>query len=296
MRGRLAAWSIAFAVAALPGLARANDFDQFQNARVAYESANYELAADLFRDLLRDATPDDSRPLMIESRKYLAATHLFLGEVAKAEAQLERLLKAEPDYVLDPLAFPAEFGKIFAAIRERLEKERAQQAEQDAQTEAERQAAHELAQRRKRERLSRLLQLASTERVEQVRSRWIALLPFGIGQFQNGNDELGLVLAVTEGTLLAAGVVTYALHESLRDENPTLPEDRNSAELAEASSRYANQVALGLFAAVAITGIIDAQIRFKARDSFERPRPLPPELKELELSVGPGALVLHGRF
>ena len=33
--------------------ARANDLDQFQNARAAYDSQNYALAADLFRGLLR---------------------------------------------------------------------------------------------------------------------------------------------------------------------------------------------------------------------------------------------------
>jgi hypothetical protein len=295
MRGRLE-WSIAFVIATLPGLARANDFDQFQNARVAYESLNYELAADLFQGLLRDATPDDKRPLVIESRKYLAATFLFLGHAQKAEQQLALLLQAEPDYVLDPLAFPAEFGKIFAAVRQRLEKERALQAEQRARSKAEQQAALELATKRKRERLARLLELASTERVEQQRSRWIALLPFGIGQFQNDHDDLGLVLAVTEGALLTAGMISFAVHESLRDEHPESAALRDDARTDESLSRFSNQISLGLFAAVAVTGIIDAQLRFKPSRSFDRPRPLPPDLEQLELSVGPGVLLLHGHF
>jgi hypothetical protein len=296
MRGRLAACSIALAVAALPGLARGNDFDQFQNARVAYESLNYELAADLFQGLVREATPDDKRPLVIESRKYLAATYLFLGNAQKAEDQLEVLLRAEPDYVLDPLAFPAEFGKTFAAVRQRLEKERERQAEQDARSEAERRAEQDLAARRKRERLARLVELASTLRVEQVKSRWIALLPFGIGQFQNDHDGLGLALAVTQGVLFATGMVSFALHESLRDLRPTDESLVDDAELDESVSRYVNHISLGLFAAVAVTGIVDAQIRFKPRNTFVRSRPLPPDLKELELSIGPGTLLLHGRF
>jgi hypothetical protein len=295
MRGRLAAWSIALAVAALPGLVRANDFDQFQNARVAYESLNYELAADLFQGLLRDATADDKRPLVIESRKYLAATFLFLGHAQRAVGQLELLLRAEPDYVLDPLAFPAEFGKTFAAVRQRLEKEREVNAEQRARSEAEQRAAQDLAAKRKRERLSRLVELASTQRVEQVKSRWIALLPFGVGQFQNDHEGLGLFLAVTQGVLLTTGMVSFALHEDLQDLRPA--EDKlDNAELAESSSRYVNQISLGLFAAVALTGIIDAQVRFKPSRSFTRPRPLPPDLKELELSVGPGAVLLQGHF
>jgi hypothetical protein len=295
MRGRLAACSIALAVAALPGLARGNDFDQFQNARVAYESLNYELAADLFQGLVREATPDDKRPLVIESRKYLAATFLFLGHNQKAEEQLELLLRAEPDYVLDPLAFPAEFGKMFAAVRQRLEKERERQAEHDARSEAELRAEQDLAARRKRERLARLVELASTQRVEQVKSRWIALLPFGIGQFQNDHDGLGMALAVSQGVLLTTGLVAFALHEDLRDLRPT--EDQlDDAELDESLSRYVNQISLGLFAVVATAGIVDAQIRFQPRRSFDRPRPLPPDLNELELSVGPGTFLLRGRF
>lgn len=291
---RFAGWLIACALTAFAGLARANDFDQFQNARVAYESQNYELAADLFQGLLSDAGGGSS-PLVVESRKYLAATYLFLGRPADAEAQLERLLSAEPDYVLDPLAFPADFAKLFATVKQRLEQSRKLETAERTRREAEESARKQLTERRERERLQRLIELAGTQRVEQLRSRWIAMLPFGIGQFQNDNDGLGLVLAVAQGSLLAIGVTSFALHESLRDDN--VPDDKlNEAQLAEASFRYVNQISLGLFAAVAVTGIIDAQVRFTPSHSFDRPRPLPPDLRQLNLSVGPTGFTLHGRF
>jgi hypothetical protein len=296
MRVRLAGWCTALAVVAAAGLARANDFDQFQNARVAYESQHHELAADLFRGLLRDATPRDRRPLILESRKYLAATLLFLGKTREAEQQLELLLEAEPDYALDPLAFPAEFGKTFAAVRLRLEKKHELEAEQRARKAAEQRSQAALDDKRKRERMKRLYELAGTERVERLRSRWIALLPFGIGQFQNDHDNLGLLLAISQGALLSTGIISYAVHESLRDEHPTTPSVVADAELAEGASRYVNQISLGLFAAVAVTGIIDAQVRFQPSRSFDRPRPLPPDLRALDLSVGPGAILLRGHF
>lgn len=291
---RFAGWLIACALTALPGLARANDFDQFQNARVAYESQNYELASDLFQGLLSDAGGSSS-PLVVESRKYLAAAYLFLGRPADAEAQLVRLLSAEPDYVLDPLAFPDEFVKLFAAVRLQLEETRNRQSAERAQRDAEEAERKQLTERRERERLQRLIELAGTQRVEQLRSRWVAMLPFGIGQFQNDNDGLGLVLAVTQGSLLAIAVTSFALHESLRGEQPRA-DQLNEAELAEASFRYVNQISLGLFAAVAVTGIIDAQLRFKPSRSLDRPRPLPPDLRQLELSVGPGGVLVRGHF
>jgi len=81
---------------ALPAAVRANDFDQFQNARVAYESQNYALSADLFQSVLTGVPANDRRPIIIESRKYLAATFLFLGRRPEAEQQFQLLLHAAP--------------------------------------------------------------------------------------------------------------------------------------------------------------------------------------------------------
>jgi len=85
-RPRAACLAALFAIvlAFRPGAARANDLDQFQNARVAYDSLNYELAADLFRGLLAESAPTDTRPLILESRKYLGAALLFLGRSDEA--------------------------------------------------------------------------------------------------------------------------------------------------------------------------------------------------------------------
>ena len=282
-----------------PLAARANDFDQFQNARVAYDSLNYELAADLFRGLLANASATDTRPLVLESRKYLGAALLFLGRSADAEQQFELLLQAEPGYVLDPLTFPEEVNRRFDAVRKRLEHARTEaariKAEARVQAEQEQREAQAEASEEQKEKTKRLIELASVERVEVQRSRWIAMMPFGIGQFQNQHESLGLVLAVSEGILLGAAVTSYFLHESLRDEDPR-DEVLDDARLAEAGFRYSNRISLGLFAAVAVAGIVDAQIRFKPTLTYERRRPLPKNLEELNVSVGPGGVAVSGRF
>jgi hypothetical protein len=282
-----------------PLAARANDFDQFQNARVAYDSLNYELAADLFRGLLATASATDTRPLVLESRKYLGAALLFMGRTDDAEQQFELLLHAEPGYVLDPLTFPEEVNRRFAAVRKRLEHARSEDAKAKAEARAlaDRQAreAQVEASAERKEKIKRLIELASVERVERQRSRWIAMLPFGIGQFQNQHESLGMVLAVSEGVLLGAAVTSYFLHESLRDEDP-IEEARDDARLAEAGFRFSNRLSLGLLAAVAVAGIVDAQIRFKPSLTYEKRRPLPKDLEELNVSVGPGGLAVSGRF
>lgn len=294
-RSGLLAGLLWLAALALPAGARANDFDQFQNARVAYESLNYALAVDLFQGLLATTAANDRRPVVIESRKYLAAAYLFLGRKPDAEAQFELLLRAAPDYVLDPVAFPDEVVRTFAALKVRMERERLSAEQERARAVAAQQGKQQLAVKEQEARLQRLIQLASSQRVEQRRSRWLAIVPFGLGQFQNGHDDLGLVLAVSEGTLLATSIVSFFVHDSLRNQKP-VGSARDDARLAEAAFRYTNQISLGLFAIIAVTGVIDAEVRFVPSRSFDRPRPLPDDLKQLQLSVGPTGLAIHGQF
>lgn len=287
----LSALFVALALdAASASTAHASELDQFQNARAAYDSLNYELSVDLFVGLLAEASPGDTRPLVIESRKYLAASYLFIGRVADAERELRLLLEVEPDYVLDPLGFPAEVQRLFTRIKSELAEKRANDAARKERLEAERRLAHERATAVQRERLARLIELARTERTIERRSRWIALIPFGAGQYQNGNPELGLVLAITEGLLLASSITAFAFHENLRGQIPA-DNRRDDARLAEAAFRYANQISFGLFAAVAVTGIVDAQVRFKGTRTLELQRPLPRDLQDLDppKSVTPAA-------
>jgi hypothetical protein len=279
----------------LPAAAHANDFDQFQNARVAYESLNYALAADLFQGLLATTADGDRRPVVIESRKYVAAAYLFLGRKAEAETQVELLLRAAPDYVIDPVAFPDEVVRTFAAVKVRLEQERLRADKERAQADAAQQGQRQHQAKEQKERLERLIELAQTEHVEQVRSRWVAMVPFGIGQYQNGHDELGLLLAVGEGTLLAASIVSFGFHENLRHQTPK-PTELDNAKLAEAAFRYTNYISVSLFAALALTGIIDAQLRFKPTRTYDLRRSLPDDLKSLDLSIGPTGLAIHGQF
>jgi hypothetical protein len=247
--------------------------------------------------LLADSPANDRRPLALESRKYLAAAVLFLGRRQESEAQFEQLLSLEPDYVLDPLAFPDEVGRVFGEVKARVEVDRAKRELEQARAQAQQsqQSAQQgLAKKQQSENLARLIALAGTEHVEQKHSRAIAMVPFGVGQFQNDHDGLGLVLAVSEGTLLGASIVSFFLHENLRDQSPTGRLD--DARLAETVFRYTNQISLGLFGVLAVTGIIDAQLRFKAADYSERPRALPPELTNFDLAVGPGGVSLSGKF
>jgi tetratricopeptide (TPR) repeat protein len=278
-------------------LVRANDFEEFDAARNAYESQDYARAARLFEQLGGGDTPSiTNRSLLLESKKYLGASYLFLGKLPQAEAEFARLLRLDPQYLLDPLGFPEEVQRLFAQIKARLDSERRvaeeeRRREEERKKQLEEQRLHEV-----RARWERLVALAQTEKVQEKRSRWIALIPFGVGQVQNGHGSLGAVLAVSEGSLLAISLVSWIIHENLRGEQPG-DSQRDEFNVTERVSRYTNQVSLALFGALALTGIIDAQARFQGDVEHTRRRTLPPELREPpRISVGPRGLSLSIKF
>jgi tetratricopeptide (TPR) repeat protein len=297
-------WAILIGLAAAavvlplaPAPVHANDFAEFEAARAVYDAQDYALAAKRFEALGGGDTPAlTNRSLLLESKKYLGASYLFLGKLQLAEAEFERLLRLDPNYVLDPIAFPEDVQRLFTKVKTRLDAER-RTAEEQQRRESERGIRLETKrQTAEQQRWARLVDVAETEHVTEVRSRWVALMPFGIGQVQNGHGSLGAILAVSEGSLLLIGFVSWLVHEDLRGQNP-IASQRDEFSVTERVARYTNQVSMGLFGALAITGIIDAQVRFEGDHERTRKRSLPSELtKPPELSIGGQGLRLRWKF
>jgi len=129
--------------------ASADDISDFDAARALYEKHNYRAAAASFAALVGTEPPRlQSAVLIAESRKYLAASRLFLGDEAGARAAFLQLLRREPEYALDPVAFPRDVVMLFEDIKHTLvqERTRAQEAEALLKAEAER-IAREIAAR-----------------------------------------------------------------------------------------------------------------------------------------------------
>lgn len=289
-----AAFTLLLACLTWASRAHANEFEQFQKARSAYEALDYDLAADLFQQLVGTDPPVLQDPALVaESRKYLAASYLFLGRLNQAERELEQLLRADPAYVLDPLAFPDELQRMFGRVKARLSQEREAAAKVHADTARKDEVVK--AEERRRAQIRQLVELASTERVLRVQSRWVAMVPFGVGQFQNDDNGLGVGLAVSQGLLLSVGVASFLLHESLRGQQPVAA-DRSDAELAETAFRYTNQISMILFGVVAISGVIEAQVEFDETHSIERRRELPAGLRDLQISLLPTGASVAGHF
>ena len=193
------------ALTAVGERARADAVSDLEKAHNAYVAHKYDDAETRLRALLdpRAGTLKDADNIA-DARMYLGASLLAQGKKVDAEGVFEQLLRDKPDYQPDSLRVSLQATDALIDVRSRMREELAailaervrQAQEEKAKVDAERQKAAL--------RLAMLEKLASEETVIQVDSRWLALVPFGVGQFQNGQTALGWTFLATE-SLLAAG-------------------------------------------------------------------------------------------
>jgi len=259
-------------------IVRADELSEFENARGRYDRHDYTRAVDAFRKLVGSDPPRITNPLLLlESRKYYAASLLFLGNADEARLQFRLLLQQSPDYVIDPLAFPTDVVELFDEVKGgmRRDLEQRREAERSREREAEERAAREAELRR--QYLQRLRVLAEEREVHHANSRWVATIPFGVGQFQNGHRRLGTVLAATESLAAAASIVTFIGHQTLANDRPSAS-DVDAANQQQHRWFAANIVSFSAFAVLAIAGVVDAHLRFVPERVSVEQRPLPLDL------------------
>ncbi len=275
---------VLMAAFALP--AAADELSDFEAARRNYDKQSYTKAAKGLESLVGGVVPRARNPVVrLEARKYLGATYLFLGKKDAAREQFRLLLEEDPDYDIDPVAFPEAVVQTFQEVQKKVKAENARKSALEA-ARRKRERADELDELiSQQQRIRMLEELAATETVEKVNSRWIAALPFGIGQFQNEDRKLGIMFAVTESALLAASIATFIGHNSLRDENPA-PSEIERARRVEKALRIGNWVSVGALLSFYVAGVVEAEVRFKPVIRTTRKRELP-EATESPRTTGP---------
>jgi tetratricopeptide (TPR) repeat protein len=248
-------------VALVAARAAADEFQDFANAKNAYEAGEYQTAVSRFEDL--KASQPRNKGLVEELHKLLAVSYLFLGDQAKAEESFLELLSADPGFALDKYAFPIDVIDFFAEVKRRHAERLSALAAARAAEEAAREEAEAEKRRLELERLKRNVYLGrETER----RSLIVAVLPFGAGQFQNGHNVKGGLLLGGELLLTSAAITTFILHERLRSdaaEPIATPSERERLENLEAGYRISNAACVVALGAVMIAGIVDSLFYFR---------------------------------
>ncbi len=285
--------------AAIAGAARADELSELEKAYGAYAAHKYEDAEARLRLLLDPKTAVLKEPDMLaDARMYLGAVLVAEGKKEEAAAVLEALLLDRPDYQPDPLrvSLPALDAVIDARVRLRdklgaIQAEKVRKAlEEKAKIEAERQKAAL--------RLAMLEKLAMEQIVVERHSRWEALVPFGVGQFQNRQPVLGWTFLIGE-SLLAAGS-TIGIGYTLYNQNLAYDAFANRETTATGYESRAQQAAFVAdafaigFGAAAIAGVVQAQLGFVPEHvHVEVRRSLPVSIAP---TFGPGTFGIVGKF
>jgi tetratricopeptide (TPR) repeat protein len=278
--------AVAVAIVAVATEAGAQSVDEqtdLKKGRYAYAAKSFDEADAMFRRMLDPKTGTLHNAVLInEARMYWGATLIAKGKKEEAFAQFDALVQADPKYDPDPTIFPTEVANVFYDAQ-KLNNERRIQAEEDAKMrEKQKKAEEEAAKKAQIERLRQLETLAGEEHVIDRHSRWVALLPFGVGQFQNGSRGLGYFFLVTEGlelsgALVAAGDYLFQLHDANASFTSLAAQSIAQQYLDRANeARVANLIFNGALALTAVAGAIEAEVSYVPRFVETKPRPLPP--------------------
>jgi hypothetical protein len=252
------------AVAALTRPAAATPAEDLERARSAFRRSEYAIAIPLLSSLLyprpRLGRVDD----LVEAHVLLAASAFETGDRATASREFDEAIYLQGDLALEPVLFSSAAVDLFderkAAIaeRNRLEADKARLA-------AEAEAYQKM--------------LASLVVVEK-RDYFVNFIPFGAGQFQNGDRTKGLLFATAQGVTggISAGIWLYLVGSYGGVTGGKVPPaDADRVRRLQQLEIGAGVACIGLMA----WGVVDSLVHYKP-SVVRKPdeSALPPELRK----------------
>jgi TolA-binding protein len=263
-----------------------------EKARAAYLARNYAEAEERLRTLVDPKTGLKELGLLSQARMYLGAVLIAQAKREAAVEVFEKMILEDPAFEPDPLSFPGDVINTFFDVRGQLQEKIRQAAQNAARLEAERRAQAEDERRRQEAWLAQVKQMAQEEKITVRHHRLVAFLPFGAGQLQNGDAVLGWTFLVSEAALVVGTGITLPLYAYARNR---ADEESASGDLDRKATVYktradniqtVNLSLAGAFAAIAITGIVQANLAYVPETVETRKRDLP-ALSRLLPIVGP---------
>jgi len=261
---------------------RLNDRAELARVVSLYEAGKYGECADSLKHLLNGESASAFHEVdVVESARIYHATCLIgSGQNQAADEPLRAAIRQNPQMKPpDSLVFPPQVIDRFLRVRETMfdvirkaEDERVRHAQELA-------AQQEARAKRERLRVAGLERLAQEVTVITPRTRWLALVPFGVGQFQNGNKPLGYVFLSSEVLLAASTLTTLGVetHLVLATSQVGKPDPSNTSRINDwyTAFKYSSYAWLG----VSLIGVLEAQLSFVPEQRRIRKRPLPSELR-----------------
>jgi len=296
----------ALAALTLAAPCRADDPQAFELAKNPFDAGQFAEAHARLTALLDPALPPCDGgtstggrcrlvdPDLIERARALdAASLLALKREAEADAQIGKILRANPQYAPNPALFPQEVVDRFTMVRGALRPELEAIAQQRARDELQKRMAGQKARDLEDRWIAELERLAAEERRVEPNSRAIAMVPFGVGQFQNGDVRLGVVFASAEVLLGGASLVTVAIVNKLASTDTRLSVNLTALNSQIRTAVLINQITFAAWASVTAAGVLQAQLGFVPQRITVQKRPVPPrpKLTPIAAPLPGGALI-----
>ena len=223
--------------------------------------------------------------LISQAEMYWGAVMMAKGKPDEASSIFEKLLLRDAHYEPDPLSFPTDVLDAFVDTRAKFKDRLNAKAQETAKRDAERKAREIAEKQAQVARVKMLERLASEEKITDRHSRFIATLPFGVGQFQNGQTALGWTFLGSEAALVLANVITIPLflaevkgaHDDYVPATNRFATSVGQAHLDRANTYWTlNHIFFGAFAAAAVIGVAHAHLTYVPDVEITKKRSLPP--------------------
>ncbi|MBX3270825.1 MAG: hypothetical protein KF729_11220 [Sandaracinaceae bacterium] len=277
-----------------PALAGAQVDEDFRQAREAYANGELARVVRLLEPLVgQELATIGDRVMAREARKYLGAAYALTGAPERARDQFRWLLEDNRDQLrtltLDRRVFIQEVRELFEAVQAEL-------IAADERSQRDEQSRRDRQREERREALITLLHQAQEQTVEVPNDELPAFIPFGVGQFLNGDAELGWFFAVGEG-VLALGAFSLLSSALLVDSELRQVGGRIVAgydALLEGLT-IANLVTAAVFVVLAVAGVVEARSSWRPTRTVRQRRDVDPQILErLDLEgLGQGAATLR---
>ncbi len=212
MTPRLAS-SLAALALLLPAIGLAAPPPDLKRAKDRYEFGAYADAAGAVREILarRKDLPEAD---VVEAYRILGLSEFQLGDRSAARSAFVSLLSIDPDYALDPFLVPPQIVEFFDGVKREAEPELAPLRERRRLLREQERLAEEARRKLLAEEAARS---GPPSKVVLVQERIYLFnwLPFGAGQFQNGETGKGTTIAVSQVLLGAANIAAIVVHSEL---------------------------------------------------------------------------------
>ncbi len=177
--------------------------EDLQRGKNAYDRGEFARAVEIVRPLLYPEMRLQTEGQIVQAHRILGVSYLFERQQADAEREFRKLLQLVPDYHFDPLLDPPEVVDFFNNVRKGYEAEL-------ADLEARRKAMEQARLRDKEECEKARAGPTVIEKRVGRNSFVVNFVPFGAGQFQNGQRKKGWAFLVGETVLGAVSVGAFA--------------------------------------------------------------------------------------